>query len=102
MRSWYLVMSLFLGVCILLACLLSLFNNGCTTICASSVRSEHSYGYTISCKNGANALPWQLDAVSIGSAHIPAENKVPPVSEVQELSCAGRTNTVKSLFSREG
>jgi hypothetical protein len=102
MRSWYLVMSLFIGVTMFLAFVFSLFNNGCTTICASSTTSEQSSSYTISCKNGVNALPWQLDAVSIGSSSIPAERKVPSVSDVQEIYCAGRTHPARSLFSKEG
>ena len=102
MRSWYLVMSIFIGVILVLILLLSSFNNGCTTIYASLTTTETTSSYQLKYKNGGNSLPWQLDAVSIGTRHMPAEKHIPSTSDVQEISCLGRTLLVKSLFLKEG
>jgi hypothetical protein len=102
MRSWYLVMSIFIGVIMALILLFSTFNNGCTINGASLMTPGNTSSYQLKCKNGENALPWQLDAVSIGTVHTPAEKDIPSTSEVQEISCMGRIGTVKSLFLKEG
>ena len=79
MRSWYLVMSIFIGVIMALVLLFSSFNNGCTTICASLMTTDTTSSYQLKYKNGETALPWQLDAVSIGIVHIPAGKDNPRV-----------------------
>ena len=97
MRSTYLVMSIFIGVVMFLILLFSSFNNGCTTFTASLM----SAGATSSCqmkdKNGEKALPWQLDAVSIGTVHTPGEKDTPSTNAL-EVSCAIKTGPVKFGF----
>jgi hypothetical protein len=69
MRSWYFVMSIFIGVIMVLILLFSSFNNGCTTLSVSLMTTENTPSNQLKYKNGENALPWQLDAVSIGTIH---------------------------------
>jgi hypothetical protein len=95
MRSWYLVMCLFLGVILSLILLLGSLNNGCTPDFVSLMTEENTSSGRAECGNGENALPWQLDAVSLGSGHTPTETDIPS-SNVQEISCAIRTGPVKS------
>jgi hypothetical protein len=102
MRSWYLVMSIFIGVIMLLILLFSSFNNGCTTVFASLMTEETASSYQMKYRNGEKALPWQLDAVSIGTVHTPVGKDIPSTSDVQEISCIGRTQQVKALTSKEG
>jgi hypothetical protein len=102
MRSWYLVMSIFIGVIMVLILLLSSFNNGCTTMSASLIATQAESSNQLKYKNGENALPWQLDAVSIGTVHTPGEKDIPSTSALQEISCMGKTRPVKSPFLKEG
>jgi hypothetical protein len=102
MRSWYLVMSIFIGVIMLLIFLFSSFNNDCTTFSASLMSAEATSNNQLKYKNGVKALPWQLDAVSIGTVHTPVERNIPSRSDVQEISCIGRTHPPKALTSKEG
>jgi hypothetical protein len=102
MRSWYLVMSIFIGVIMVLILLFSTFNNGCTITNASLITPGNTSSYQLNGKNGENALPWQLDAVSIGTVHTPAEKYIPSTSEVQEISCMGRSRPMKSSFPNAG
>jgi hypothetical protein len=95
-------MALFIGVIVVLILLFSSFNNGCTTIWASSMTTESTSSYQLKYKNGENALPWQLDAVSIGTSHTPVEKDIPSTSDVQEISCLGRIHSVKSVSPKEG
>jgi hypothetical protein len=98
MRSWFLVMGIFIGVIMVLILLFSSFNNGCTTTCASLMTTDTTSSYQPKYKNGENAMPWQLDAVSIGTVHTPAEINIPSTSAVQEISFAVKTGPVKSGF----
>jgi hypothetical protein len=97
MRSWYLVMSIFIGVILVLILLLSSFNNGCTTIYASLTTTETTSSYQLKYKNGGNSLPWQLDVVSIGTVHTPGGKDIPS-TDVREISYAIKTGPVKSRF----
>jgi hypothetical protein len=102
MRSWYLVMSIFIGVIMVLILLFSSFNNGCTTISPSLMKTGNTSSSQLKYKNGENALPWQLDAVSIGTSHTPVEKDIPSTSDVHEISCIGRIHSVKSVSPKEG
>jgi hypothetical protein len=102
MRSWYLVMGIFIGVIMFLILLFSSFNNGCTTFSASLLTDETTSSYQMKCRNGEKALPWQLDAVSIGTVHTPVEKDIPSTSDVEEISCIGRAHPVKALTFKKG
>jgi hypothetical protein len=88
----------FIGVIMVLILLFSSLNNGCTTISASLMTTGNTSSYQLNYKNGENALPWQLDAVSIGTVHTPAEKDIPSTSAVQEISCTIKTGPLKSSF----
>jgi hypothetical protein len=90
-------MSIFIGVILVLILLFSSFNNGCTIICASLITTETTSSYQLKYKNGENSLPWQLDAVSIGTGHMPAEKNISSTN-VREISCAIKTGPVTSRF----
>ncbi len=97
MRSLYLVMSIFIGVVLFLILLFSSFNNGCTTFAASLTGSEITSSNQIKYKRGEKALPWQLDAVSIGIVQTPGKEDMSSTN-VQEISCAIKTGPVESRF----
>ena len=67
MRSWYLVMIAFIGVIILLAMLIGSFGIAGQEIPGSFFATGHPSFHQQSSGTAARALPWQLDAISIGS-----------------------------------
>ena len=97
MKSMYLVMGIFIGVVMFLILLFSSFNNGCTTVCAYLISVENTSSNQMKYLNGEKALPWQLHAVSMGTFHAPGEKDMPSTN-VQEISCAIKTSSVKSRF----
>jgi hypothetical protein len=55
--------------------------------------SETESSEQLKYKTGENAMPWQLDAISIGPCNNHAEETAPLIREVHDISCLGKTST---------
>ncbi len=93
MRSLYLVMFTFIGVIIALAMLLGSFGIAGQDIPGSLFADSHPWHHQQSSQTAARALPWQLDAISIGSDNDHTEEDMPFIPEVHGISSLGKTTT---------
>ncbi len=93
MKSLYRVMGAFIGVVLLLIFFLGSLNGISWTIkCAVPGPRD-----TPHCRDQSGmALPWQLDAVSIGRNQDPGRQYREAIPEDQEISCSASPHTVKT------
>lgn len=94
MKSLYRVMGAFIGVVLLLIFLMGSVNGLGWTLRADVPVPGDS---PICREQFGIALPWQLDAVSIGTAPAPAGGDRGATLDVQEISCSASTHAVKPL-----